>query len=96
MRAVGGEDGGAYVTADLCSAEHTCLAAACLALQRDSAAVPPAMPLAHHLASALHCVATSKRGEAASGVMRSVLEEDVMLGVGAEMRHGCVESERGE
>jgi hypothetical protein len=41
-------------------------------------------------------VASSECGEAASGVVWRVLEEDVMLGLGAEMRHGCVESERGE
>jgi hypothetical protein len=38
-------------------------------------------------------MASSQSGEAASGVVWSVLEEDVMLGLSAEMRHGRVESE---
>jgi hypothetical protein len=41
-------------------------------------------------------VTGSESGKAASGVVWSVLEEDVVLGFGAEMRHGCAESERGE
>jgi hypothetical protein len=32
-------------------------------------------------------MASGERGEAASRVVRSVLKEDVMLGLGAEMRH---------
>jgi hypothetical protein len=96
MRTVGGEDGRAHVTADLCSAERACLATACLALQRGNAAVPPTMPLAHHLASALDCMAARERGKAASGVVWSVLKEDVVLGLGAEVWHGCVESEPAE
>jgi hypothetical protein len=39
---------------------------------------------------------SSECSEGASGVMWSVVEEDVMLGFGADMRHGGVESERGE
>jgi hypothetical protein len=38
-------------------------------------------------------MAARECGEAASGVACSVLEEDVMLGFSAQMRHGCVESE---
>jgi hypothetical protein len=41
-------------------------------------------------------MAGSECGEAACSVVWSVLEEDVVLGFGAEMRHGCAESERGE
>lgn len=93
VRAVGGKERGAHVSADLCSAENTCFAAALLALQRRRRAVPLAMPLAHHLASALHSVATSERSEAADSVVWSILKEDVMLGLGAEMRHGSVESQ---
>ena len=48
------------------------------------------MPPLHGSCSAADCVATSERNEAASGVMWSVLEEDVMLGFGAEVRHGVV------
>jgi hypothetical protein len=41
-------------------------------------------------------MASSECGEAASSVVWRVLEEDMMLGLGAEMRHGCLENERGE
>jgi hypothetical protein len=41
-------------------------------------------------------MAAGERFEAASGVVWSVLEEDVMLGLGAELRHGCMESGRTE
>ena len=92
MRAVGGEDRGAHVTADLCSAERACLAAACLALR--SATVPSQPPAPHSLVSALNCVAARECGEAASGVVWSVLEEDVMLRLGTEVRHGGEERER--
>ena len=34
-------------------------------------------------------MAGSESGEAASAVIRSVFEEDVMLGLGMELRHGC-------
>jgi hypothetical protein len=54
MRAVGGEDRGAHVSADLRFAQCTRLAAACLALQRGRAAVPPRMPAADHTLSSLH------------------------------------------
>ncbi len=93
MLAVGGEDGRAYVSADLCSAQHAWSARARLFLQRGSRPVPSLMPHAQQSLSALHCVTSSKRGEAASVVVWSVLQEDVMLGLGAEVRHGCVESE---
>jgi hypothetical protein len=51
------------------------------------------MPSAHDIASSLHCMAAGERIEAASMVICVVLEEDVMLGVGAEMRHVVVERE---
>src|SRR4051812_35416728 len=93
MRAIGGEEGGADVTADLCSVEYTCLAAACFALQRGRGAIPALMPALHCSSAASDGVASSECREAVSGGVRSVLQEDVMLGLGAEMRHGCVESE---
>ena len=34
-------------------------------------------------------MASGERGEAASGVVRSVLKEDVMLGLGSGVWHGC-------
>jgi hypothetical protein len=37
-------------------------------------------------------MAGSERSEATSGVVRSVLEEDVMLGFGADVWHECAES----
>jgi hypothetical protein len=37
-------------------------------------------------------MAAGESGEAASGVVGRVLEEDVMLGLGAHVRHGCEES----
>jgi len=40
-------------------------------------------------------VTTGERLEAVSSAARGVLEEDVMLGFGAEVRHGCVKSELG-
>jgi hypothetical protein len=84
-------DGRCNVTAHLCCTECTCSACACLALQRGRSAIPLPMPAAHHLGSALHCMTTSKSSEAASSVMWSVLEEDVMLGFCIEMSHCCVE-----
>lgn len=94
MRAVGGEDGSAYVSADLRSAEQWCLARACLPLQRESCAVPPRMPPLYRAPSSLDCVASGECCEAASGVVCSVLEEDVMLSFGAEVRHYVLESEQ--
>ena len=88
MRAVGGKDGGAYVSADLCSAQRTWSAAALLPFQRGRRAIPARMPALHSSPATRNCVAGSERGEAASGVVWRVLEEDVMLGLGAEMRHG--------
>jgi hypothetical protein len=96
MRTVGGEYGGAYVSADLCCSEHASFAGACLALQRHRAAVPALVPALHCPRASCYNVTGSESGKAASGVVWSVLEEDVVLGFGAEMRHGCAESERGE
>jgi hypothetical protein len=91
MRAVRGEDRRADVSVDMSSAEHACFAAALLAFQRGSAAIPALVPAAHDVPSSLHSVATRECGEAAGAVMRSVLEEDMVLGLGAEVRHGCVD-----
>jgi len=85
MGAVGGEDRGAHVSADLCCAERTWPAAACLALQRGRAAVPAFEPAAQYLTPAFDCMAASECGEAATGVVWSVLEEDLLLGLGAEV-----------
>jgi hypothetical protein len=40
-------------------------------------------------------MASSERGEAASGVVWRVLKEDVVLGVGTEVWHSCEESRPG-
>src|SRR5690554_6777147 len=96
MRAVGGEDGRADVTADLCCSECTHLAAAFLAFQRGRRAVPPLMPTLYCSRAASYSMAGSERGEAVSGRVWSVFEEDVVLGFGAEVRHCCVESEAEE
>ena len=96
MRAVGGEDGSAYVSADLCSAQRSWSAAALPSLQGVRRAVPALMPPRDGGAAAGYAMARSERGEAVGSVVWSVLEEDVVLGLGAEVRHGCVESERDE
>jgi hypothetical protein len=49
------------------------------------------MPLSHCLSAALDVMASSECGEAASGVSSRVLEEDVVLGFGAEMLHRGME-----
>jgi hypothetical protein len=90
MRAVGGEDWGTHVSAHLCSAEDAWSALARTLLQRGRRAIPPLMPPQQHPPSALHRVAARERSEATSGVARSVLEEDVVLGFSAEVRH-CYE-----
>lgn len=93
MRTVGGEYGGTYVTADLRSAEQRCFACACLPLQRGRRAVPAIVPVTYDICSSLDCVTTSKRNEAATSVAWSILEEDVVLGFGAVVRHGVVENQ---
>jgi hypothetical protein len=67
-----------------------------MALQRGRAAVPTLEPAAQDVASSFHCMAACERVKAASGIMWSVLEEDVVLGLGAELRHGGMESGRAE
>jgi hypothetical protein len=89
MRAVGGEEGGAHVSADLRFAQHAWSARTRLLLQRGRRAVPALMPTRDCAAAPGHCVASGKCAEGASGIVWSVLEQDVMLGLGAEMRHGC-------
>jgi hypothetical protein len=49
------------------------------------------MPLSHCLSAALDVMASSECGEAASGVSGRVLEENVVLGFGAEMLHRGME-----
>ena len=93
MRAVGGEDGGAYVSADLRSAQHAWSPCAWLLLQRGRRAIPALMPARDGAAPACDCVAGSECSEAASSIMWGVLEEDVVLGFSVEVRHGCAASE---
>lgn len=93
MRAVGSEDWGTHESADLCSAQRMRSARACSLLQRVGGAIPPLVPPLHCPRASCYSVAARECGEAASSVVRSILEEDVMLGLGAEVRHGCVESE---
>jgi hypothetical protein len=85
---VGGEDGGAYVSADLCSAQRSWPAAALPSLQGARRAVPSLMPPRDGGAAAGDAMAGSECGEAACSVVWSVLEEDVVLAVRAGVRHG--------
>jgi hypothetical protein len=49
------------------------------------------VPALHRSRTTCDCVSCGESSEAASGVVCSVVEEDVMLGVGAEVRrHGVV------
>jgi len=43
------------------------------------------VPQAEQALSSLHCMAAGECGEAASGVVRRVLEEDVVLGFSAQI-----------
>jgi hypothetical protein len=96
MRAVGGESRRTDVTTDLCAAQHAWSAAACLLLQRGRRPIPALMPSADGSLSSLHTMATGECSEAVSAAAWSVLEEDGVLGVGAEVRrHGAVR-ERGD
>jgi hypothetical protein len=52
------------------------------------------MPLGQAPRSSRDGVTSSERFEAATPHTRSILEEDVMLGFGAEMGHGCLVGER--
>ena len=89
MRAIGGSDRGSDVSLHLCSAHRAWSARALLLLQRGRCPIPSAVPQTDHLRSSLDCVATSERGKATGSVMWRVLKEDVMLGVGSEVWHGC-------
>jgi hypothetical protein len=51
------------------------------------------MPASDCAATACDCVASGERSKATAGVVRSVLEEDVMLGLGTQVRHVCVKRE---
>ena len=92
MRAVGVADGSGDVSCHLCSTEQARSAWAAALLQRGWRAIPPAVPQAEQSLSSFHCMATGKSCEGPSGVIWRVLEEDVVLDVGAQMRHGCEES----
>jgi hypothetical protein len=94
--AIGIANGGGNVTTDLCAAECAWSAAAHSLLQRLRRAIPSAMPRGEQCRSAGYTMASSERLEAVTPLAWSVLEEDVMLGIGAEMRHGCVVEEQSE
>jgi hypothetical protein len=52
------------------------------------------VPVAHDICASLHRVTTSESSEGVSGRAWSVLEEDCVLGVGAEVRHVPAEIKR--
>ena len=54
--------------------------------------VPALVPALHGPRSTGDCMASSERSEAVSSGMWSILEEDVVLGICAEVCHGCVAS----
>jgi len=83
---------GGDVSRHLRSAQHARSPRARTLLQRSGRAVPLPVPEAEQTRSSLHCMATSECRKAASGVAWRVLEEDVVLGFGAEVRHSCEES----
>lgn len=87
MRAVGGEDGRTHVSADLCWCEHARSARARKLLQRGRAAVPALVPAPHRALSTRDGVASSQCGEVVLTAVCAVLEEYVMLGLCAEVRH---------
>lgn len=60
--------------------------------QRGSRAVPALMQR-RITSRPPFCMAEGDRVEAASGVVWSVLKEDVMLSISTEVRHSCLESE---
>jgi hypothetical protein len=75
------------VTLDLCAAENARSAAASILLQRLLRAVPSAMPAQHLCASTFDVVARSECVEATAPHACTVLLENELLGIGAEMRH---------
>jgi hypothetical protein len=95
MLAVGGEDGRTHVSLHLSAAERTRPAPPLPLLQRGRRSVPAIMPMANNVCSASDSVATSESSEAMSGGAWSILEEDRMLGLCAEVRHVAVLHERG-
>jgi hypothetical protein len=96
MRTIRGEDGRTHVSADLRWCERWWSARSLLLLQRLRCTVPSIVPVADDICASLHRVTTSESGEAVSGRAWSVLEEDRVLGVGAEVRHVPAEIERGD
>jgi hypothetical protein len=87
MRAVGGEDGGAHVSADLRLAECAWSARARLVLQRSRRAVPSLVPSADGLRSTCHCEAASESGELALTHTCAVVGEDAVLVLRSELAH---------
>jgi hypothetical protein len=89
MRAVGPTDGSGYVLLHLSAAECALFAAACSSLQRLRRAVPARVPPLHCALATAHTMSRSERSKAAGTALWSILEEDVVLGFGAELRHGA-------
>ena len=96
VRAVGSEDGATYMLLHLPLAQRAWSASSLLALQRLRRPVPAAVPALDGLPPSSHSMARSEGGEGMSGGVGRVLEEDGVLGIGAELLHGGVrERERG-
>jgi hypothetical protein len=95
MRAVGGKDGRTHVSADLCFAQHARSATALTLLQRARCAIPAAVPILQCAPSSLDGVTERECSEAVSARAWSVLEEDCVLGLCAEVRHAAVLCELG-
>jgi hypothetical protein len=91
MRAIGGEDGLAHVSADLCSAERARSACSLLVLQRAHCPVPLLEPALHGSLASDHAVARSESGEAVGARAWLVREENRVLGIGTELRHAAGE-----
>jgi hypothetical protein len=89
MRTIGGDNGVQHILLHLLFTQYAWSAADRPVLQRFKGVIPAVVPVAHGV-SAVDSVPSGERGEAASGVICRVLEEDVMLGLGAELRHWCV------
>jgi hypothetical protein len=95
MGAVGTEDGRTHVLLHLSAAECAWSAAALSPPQRTCRAVPARMPLLHCLFATGDAVVLGKCSEAASRAAWRVLQEDVVLGFSAEVRHAAVVHGRG-
>lgn len=84
---VGVPYGGSNVTTDLCTAERARSARLRSLLQRLRCAIPAGVPAREGQRSSLDAVSSSQRLEAVAPHPRPVLEQDVVLGSGAQMRH---------